>query len=155
MANKFMKVALEEAVIGMTRGWGGPFGAVITKDGKIISRAHNEVLLLKDPTAHAEMNAIRRASKVLDTFDLSDTTLYTTCFPCPMCYGAIKWAGIKEVYFGATANDADKIGFSDKEIYQYLISSAIKFREGFQQIDVSDCLEVFKMWKEKADKQHY
>ena len=97
--NYFMRIALKEAEKGMEKGEGGPFGAVIVKDGEIISKAHNEVLKTNDPTAHAEMVAIRRASKKLGRFNLSDCDIYSTCEPCPMCFSAIHWAKIKKLYF--------------------------------------------------------
>ena len=97
-----MQIAHDEATMGMSVNDGGPFGAVIIKDNKIIAAAHNQVLKTKDPTAHAEINVIRAASKEIDSFDLSECILYTTCQPCPMCMGAIFWARIKLVYYGAT-----------------------------------------------------
>ncbi|MDA3908025.1 MAG: nucleoside deaminase [Sulfurimonas sp.] len=112
--NKWMQIAYNEATQGMLANDGGPFGAVIVKDDKIISQAHNKVLKSNDPTAHAEVNAIRKASKLLETFDLEGCVLYTTCKPCPMCLGAIFWARIGTVYFGATEEDAAKGGFDDK-----------------------------------------
>ena len=109
--NEYMKVAIEEANINMKENFvnGGPFGAVIVKDGKIISRAHNTVLKSKDATAHAEVNAIREASKVLNTHDLSGCILYTSAEPCPMCLSAIIWANIKEVYYANTKEEANEI----------------------------------------------
>ena len=104
--NKWMQIAYDEATKGMLCNDGGPFGAIILKDGKIIASAHNEVLKTKDSTAHAEINVIRKACKVLDSFDLSGCVLYTTCQPCPMCLGAIFWARISKVYYGATKEDA-------------------------------------------------
>ena len=96
----FMKLAVEEAKLGVKENHGGPFGAVIVKDGKVIAKAHNTVLKDNDPTCHAEINAIRKASKILDTFDLTGYELYTTGKPCPMCKGAIQWAKIEKVYYG-------------------------------------------------------
>ena len=113
-----MQVAIDEALKGIDANEGGPFGAVIVKDNKIISKAHNLVLKTNDPTAHAEINAIKEASSKLNSFDLSGCELYTTCEPCPMCLGAIFWARIDRVYFGATKLDAQKAGFDDNKIIE-------------------------------------
>ena len=99
-------------------GQGGPFGAAVTKNNKVICMGSNSVLLTKDPTAHAEMNVIREASLVLGTYDLSECELYATGFPCPMCLGAIMWAGIKKIYVSGLLEDAENIGFKDKFIYE-------------------------------------
>jgi len=113
-----MEVAVQEAKEGVERGEGGPFGAVIVdKDGKIISRAHNMVLQTNDPTAHAEIQAIRKASSRMGKFDLSGCKIYTTCEPCPMCFGAIHWAKIKHCIYSATAQDAADAGFDNANIY--------------------------------------
>lgn len=144
----FMKKAIKEASCGVERGDGGPFGAVIVKDGKIIAKAHNKVLKNNDPTAHAEVQAIRKASKKLQTFDLSGCEIYTTCMPCPMCLGAIKWANIKSVYFGATSQDADDIGFRDKEFYEKELLE-------FNQIQRAECLKLFEVWSVKEDRITY
>lgn len=121
MQEEFMKMAAVEAESNVQTGEGGPFGAVIVKDGKVIAKAHNEVLKQQDATCHAEILAIRQASKVLGTFDLSGCELYTNCYPCPMCLAAIIWANIKTVYYGNTAVDADAIGFRDDFIYDYIL----------------------------------
>merc|ERR1711939_792101 len=113
-----MDMAVEEAVEGITKGEGGPFGACVVCDGKVVARAHNMVLQTNDPTAHAEVTAIRKACARLGRFDLSDCILYTSCEPCPMCYGAIHWAKIPRCIFSATAEDAAKAGFDDKFIYE-------------------------------------
>ena len=115
-----MKEAIDEARRTMNLNYGGPFGAMIVKDNKIIVVASNTVLKDNDPTAHAEINAIRKASKVLNTYDLSGYTLYTTGYPCPMCLSAIIWSNIKEVYYGTNLEDAAKIGFRDEFIYDYI-----------------------------------
>ena len=103
--NPYMQIAIEAAREGMESGAGGPFGAVIVKGGEVIAVAHNEVLATNDPTAHAEIVAIRKATAKLGRFDISDCTLYSTCEPCPMCLSAIHWAGIKKLYFGADRHD--------------------------------------------------
>ena len=119
--NEYMKMAVEEAETGIRAGHGGPFGCVIVKDGKVISRGHNEVLKCNDPTCHGEIMAIRTASKVLGTFDLKGCELYTTAEPCPRCFGAIRWANIKKVYYGCNVNDTDKIGFRDDKFYDFFL----------------------------------
>ncbi|MCW8895683.1 MAG: nucleoside deaminase [Sulfurimonas sp.] len=146
--NEFMLQAVKEALKGVHSNYGGPFGAVVVNNGKIISKAHNQVIKTNDPTAHAEINAIRKASKKLNTFDLSGCELYTTCMPCPMCLGAIKWANIKTVYYGATSEDADKIGFRDKDFYDK------EFLE-LKNIDRQECLKPFVAWQKKEDKILY
>ena len=118
--NKYMKVAKELAEENLKTNFGGPFGAVIVKNGEIIGKGANRVLKNNDPTAHAEVMAIRDACKNLNTYDLSDCIIYTSCFPCPMCLSAIIWSNIKEVYYACTKKDASKIGFRDDMIYEYL-----------------------------------
>ena len=118
--NEYMKLAIEEAKNGINLNYGGPFGAVVVKDGKVIASACNTVLKDNDPTAHGEINAIRKASKILNTEDLSGCVLYTTAYPCPMCLGAIIWSNIKEVYYGSNCIHTAKIGFRDELIYEYL-----------------------------------
>lgn len=117
---RYMELAIEEARMGMHAGKGGPFGAVIVKDGQVLSQACNEVLSSHDPTAHAEVLAIRRASTALQSHDLSGCVLYATGEPCPMCFSAIIWANIKEVYYCASAKEAEAIGFRDDIIYRQL-----------------------------------
>lgn len=118
--NKYMQIAFHEAQRGIRCRKGGPFGAVIVKDGDILSVASNEVLATKDPTAHAEMIAIRKASEKLQRYDLSGCVLYATGEPCPMCLSAIIWANIKVVYYASSASEAEKIGFRDSAIYRHL-----------------------------------
>ena len=151
--NKWMKIAYDEATTGMLANDGGPFGAVIVKDDKIISQAHNQVLKSNDPTAHAEVNAIRKASEVLETFDLSGCILYTSCMPCPMCLGAIFWARIETVYYSATEEDAARGGFDDKRFYEMLDgkNSALKLK----RIDAEDSAKLFDLWLEKNDREIY
>ncbi len=148
-----MQIAYNEAIKGMNTNEGGPFGAVIVKDDKILAKAHNRVLATNDPTAHAEMTAIREASKLLDTFDLSGCTLYVTTQPCPMCLGAILWAHIETVYYGTTKLDAAKGGFDDARFYEM-----IKWEKNgvvLNQIDYEACAKIFEQWNEKEDKQIY
>jgi guanine deaminase len=148
-----MKIAYDEAVIGMLANEGGPFGAVIIKDEKVIATAHNEVLKSKDPTAHAELSVIRKASQKLGSFDLSETVLYTTCMPCPMCLGAIFWARIKTVYYGATEDDAARAGFDDKVFYEMIEGK--KTNITMKQIDHKPNSELFEQFLQKGDRQLY
>jgi len=113
----YMKIAIDEAYEGIKQKHGGPFGCVIVKDGKIIGKGHNRVLLNKDATCHGEMEAIRDASKNINSHDLSGSVLYTTAAPCPMCKGAILWANIEKVYYGCNIDDTDSIGFRDEIFY--------------------------------------
>jgi guanine deaminase len=151
--NRWMKVAYDEALKGMLGDEGGPFGAVILKDGELVAQAHNRVLMSNDPTAHAEINAIREASDKLGTFDLSGCVLYTTCMPCSMCMGAIMWARIENVYYGATEEDAKRGGFDDLKFYEMLQGK----REGLAltQIDKASSAKLFDIWNAKENKKIY
>ena len=139
MDSKFMKEAIKEAYDGINKKHGGPFGAVIVKDGKVIGKGHNRVLKDKDPTCHGEIMAIRDACKNLNSFDLSDCVLYTTAEPCPMCKGAILWANISKVYYGCNIEDTDKIGFRDQKFYDNWENDE-KYLEEF---DRKDCQKLF------------
>jgi len=150
-----MKQAVFQAFEGMRKNEGGPFGAVIVRNGEIIAQAHNEVLKTNDPTAHAEITAIRKASTLLSRFDLSDCEIYSTCEPCPMCFAAIHWAKMKKLTFGATREDAAKIGFDDQYIYDVIQGKAEKLQVAFFQDDHEECLKPFAEWKEKEDKKEY
>lgn len=152
--NYFMQTAIDEARHGMDHNHGGPFGAVIVKDGEIISRAHNDVLKTNDPTAHAEILAIRQASEILDRFDLSDCEIYTTSEPCPMCLAAIYWARIRTIYFGSGKEDVARIGFDDSRFYE-LIKSGNGSELSRINIEKEKCLELLKRWEKKPDKQMY
>lgn len=143
-----MKEAIEEARRTMNLNYGGPFGAMIVKDDKIIALASNTVLKDNDPTAHAEINAIRKAGKVLNTHDLSGCELYATGYPCPMCLSAIIWANIKTVYYGTNLEDAANIGFRDEFIYDY-IKGKNKDILTLKNIDHAECLKLFKEYQEK------
>lgn len=147
--NKFMEIAKKNAEEGINRKEGGPFGAVIVdKDGNIIANGNNKVLREKDPTAHAEIVAIREASKKLNTHDLSDCILYTSCEPCPMCLSAIIWANIKKVYYACTRKDAASIGFRDDMIYEYLKGNNNNVIE-LKEIDREECKSLFEEYKAK------
>ena len=134
---------------GISKKEGGPFGAIIVdKEGNIISNGNNKVIKNTDPTAHAEIIAIREACKKLKTYDLSEYILYTSCEPCPMCLSAIIWANIKQVYYGCTKKDAGEIGFRDDMIYEYL-KGKNKDLIKLEKLDREECLEVFKKYKEE------
>lgn len=155
MINPFMAAALQEGQKGISRNEGGPFGAVITRNGNIIARAHNQVLVTHDPTAHAEIQAIRMASASLGRFDLSDCELYTTCEPCPMCLGAIYWSRIPKIYYGCNRQDAHGIGFDDSNIYQAICGEDRSLGLQTDQMNRDECLSLFKLWSEKQDKTPY
>ena len=143
-----MQIAKENAEEGITKKEGGPFGAVIVdKNGNIISNGNNKVLISNDPTAHAEIVAIRQACKKLNTNDLSEYILYTSCEPCPMCLSAIIWSNIKKIYYGCTKKDAGKIGFRDDMIYEYL-KGKNKELINLEEIDREECLKSFEKYKE-------
>lgn len=151
-----MNKAIDESKANITNNYkkGGPFGAAIVKDGKIIASAHNTVIEDKDATAHAEVNAIRKASKILNTHDLSGCILYTSTEPCPMCLSATIWANIKEIYYANTRKDADGIGFRDDMIYDYLEGKSKSFLK-MHHIESDDAKEVFEDFKELENKNLY
>lgn len=145
--NKYIDIAVEEAYKGINNKDGGPFGAIIIKDNKIISCSHNTVLKDKDPTVHAEVNAIREACKKLNTYDLSECSIYTTCEPCPMCMSAIMWANIDKVYYASTRKDAEHIGFRDNSMYDYFKGNNYKIEE--IKIESTSCKELMNSYKNK------
>lgn len=145
-------IALSEESV---RTGGGPFGAVIVKDGVIVSEASNSVTLDHDPTAHAEVNAIRKATQKLGTFDLEGCEIYTSCEPCPMCLGAIYWAHLDRIYYANDRKDAARIGFDDDFIYKEI---ALKPQERHKQMEVllsEEAKEAFQMWEADGDKAEY
>lgn len=145
--NKYMEIAKNAAENGINANEGGPFGAVITdKDGNIIATGNNQVLKNNDPTAHAEVTAIRNACKKLNTYDLSNYILYTSCEPCPMCLSAIIWSNIKEIYYACTRQDAANIGFRDDLIYEYLKGNNTDLIS-LKQIDRDKCIDVFEKYQ--------
>jgi tRNA(Arg) A34 adenosine deaminase TadA len=150
----FLRRAVEIAGQGIKKG-GGPFGAVICREGKILSEAINRVVLTNDPTAHAEILAIRQAASVLKSHDLGDCTIYSSCEPCPMCFGAIYWAGIKKVVYSCDRFDAAAAGFSDNLIYKELILDPAGRKISFLQITDVGAEEVFKIWDESGNKIPY
>ena len=152
--NKYMKRANELAKYSMDNNKGGCFGSVIVKDGVIVGEGYNTVTSDNDPTRHGEINAIKNTCKNMSTFDLSGCELYTSAYPCPMCLGAIMWANIKTVYYGATAQETGNIGFRDDFMYQWLNN---KNEDSLRliELDRKECVEVQKMWLDKDDKIEY
>lgn len=150
-----MAEALRLAAKNVKRGIGGPFGAVIVKNGRIIARGKNRVTSDNDPTAHAEIVAIREACKVLKNFQLESCDLYTSCEPCPMCLGAIYWARPRRVYYTRTRKDAAHIGFDDEFIYEEIKKNPEKRKFKLKRIVVRGAPDEFRAWKEKADKTEY
>lgn len=150
--NKFMQEAIKEARSGINSGHGGPFGAVIVRDGEIVGRGHNKVVLNNDPTCHGEIDAIRNACQKLNTFDLSGCELYTTSYPCPMCMSALLWANIKKFYYGCDIYDAERIGFRDNLFYS--MSEEEKKNYSFE-VDKKECLELFNEYENIKDKTRY
>jgi len=148
-------MAIEEARHGMEHNHGGPFGAIIVKNGKVLSRTHNEVLSSNDPTAHAEILAIRQASAVLERFDLSDCEIYTSSQPCPMCLAAIYWARIKTVYYGSDKDDVALVGFDDNLFYEYIRGESQDTELKLINIERDEALKLLRQWSEKDDKQTY
>jgi len=150
----FMKAAIELSVKNIDEN-GGPFGAVIVKNGEIIAHGVNRVTANNDPTAHAEVNAIREASKKLGTFDLSGCTIYSSCEPCPMCLGAIYWAHLDKLYYANTKQDAMAIGFDDSFIYDELDLPKEKRKIPTIQILNKEALEAFNKWRLNENKIEY
>jgi guanine deaminase len=151
---KFLRKAIEIAADGIKNG-GGPFGAVISKDGDIIAESNNKVVLNVDPTAHAEILAIRDAAGLLKTFDLSGCVLYTSCEPCPMCLGAIYWSGIKKVVYASGRSDAASAGFNDELIYGEISLDPSKRQVTFVQIKDNEAETVFRKWEQYDGKTTY
>jgi tRNA(Arg) A34 adenosine deaminase TadA len=150
----FLKKAIDIAVDGVEKG-GGPFGAVITKDGQIVAEAFNRVVLLNDPTAHAEILAIRQASLFLKTHDLGNCIIYSSCEPCPMCLGAIYWAGIKKVVYSSDREDAAKAGFNDSFIYNEILIKPSERKILFLHISDNGSKELFRKWENFEEKIPY
>ncbi len=152
---KFMEEAVKAALGGIDNNEGGPFGCIIVKDGKIVGRGNNKVTSTNDPTAHAEVTAIRDACKNLDSFQLEDCIIYTSCEPCPMCLGAIYWARPKKVYYGCNQIDAANVGFDDEFIYKEIPLPYHERNIPFQQVGRDIALEPFEKWTQKNDKTAY
>lgn len=151
---EFMREAIRLSIENVKNG-GGPFGAVIVKDGEIIATGVNRVTMNCDPTAHAEVSAIRAACQKLKTFDLSGTTIYTSCEPCPMCLGAIYWSHIDRMYYGNDQKDAAKIGFDDQFIYDEIDRKLPERRLQSEQMLHEEALAGFRAWEENTEKVEY
>jgi guanine deaminase len=147
-----MKLGIDKARETMNKNYGGPFGAVIVKNNEVVAIASNTVLKDNDPTAHAEINAIREACKKLNTYDLSNCTLYATGYPCPMCLSAIIWANIKEVYYGTELKDAETLGFRDDHIYNFIRNNNIGKILNLSRLDREECLKLFEEYKNNNKK---
>lgn len=155
MNQEFMREAIRLSLENMEKNSGGPFGAVVVKNGEIVGKWRNQVTSKNDPTAHAEMVAIRDACQNLWTFELNWCELYTSCEPCPMCLGAIYWARFDKVYYGNTKEDAADINFDDQYIYQELELPIDKRKLSMQQFLRDEAIKVFQRWSEKQDKVLY
>jgi tRNA(Arg) A34 adenosine deaminase TadA len=157
--NEFMEVAIDLSDDNFDKNYGGPFGACVVKDGKIIGKGINRVIKNMDPTAHAEVMAIRDACKNIKSHDLTGCEIYTSCYPCPMCLSAIIWANIKKVYYANTKEDAKDIGFRDDFIYDYIekLSNDIQDKKvlNLKSMNRDEAIEVFKRYQEDKDKIVY
>lgn len=151
----FMVRAIELARLGVEQFLGGPFGCVVVKDGVIIGEGNNSVTSTNDPTAHAEIIAIREACKSLESFQLTGCTIYTSCEPCPMCLGAIYWARPEKIYYACTRDDAAAIGFDDDFIYEELVKANTERELVLTNLMRDEALEVFRDWSAKTDKIEY
>lgn len=151
----FMKRAIRLAEQGMNANDGGPFGCVIVRDGKIIAEGHNMVTSKNDPTAHAEIMAIRQACEKLGSFQLDDCVIYASCEPCPMCLGAIYWARPRSLYYACAKTDAAAIAFDDAFIYNEIAKPHVEKSIPFTQLLREEGLKVFEAWEEKPDKLRY
>ncbi len=152
---KYLNEAFDLAYQSVRNNIGGPFGAVVVMDGKIIGKGGNRVISQNDPTAHAEIVAIREACRNISNFDLSGAVLYATCEPCPMCLSAIYWANIMEVYYCSTRYQAEAIGFKDNHIYEELNLLPEERALSFHQVTHPEAAGLFREWAEKQDKMVY
>lgn len=150
----FMRKAIELSIENVKNG-GGPFGAVIVKDGEIVATGVNRVTANHDPTAHAEVSAIRAACEKLGTFDLEGCEIYTSCEPCPMCLGAIYWAHLDKIYYGNNKTDAARIGFDDSFIYDELALERKDRKKVMEEMLPEEAKAAFQAWENKADKVEY
>ncbi len=155
MGNAFMQEAIRRATENVRDGLGGPFAAVVVKDGRVIAAGANSVTSTNDPTAHAEVTAIREACRELGTFQLTGCEIYTSCEPCPMCLGAIYWARPDRVFYAATASDAAAAGFDDSFIYEELNRAQADRRIPLEPMMREAGLEPFREWNEKNDRVRY
>lgn len=152
--DELMRKAIELSIDNVKNG-GGPFGAVIARDGEIIATGVNRVTANNDPTAHAEVSAIRNAAEALGTFDLSSCEIYSSCEPCPMCLGAIYWARLKKLYFANNKMDAKNIGFDDSFIYDELALPLGRRKLSSEEMMRNEAIRAFEMWEQKTDKIEY
>ena len=150
-----MRIAIALSEKNVIKGIGGPFGAVIVKDGKLIAKSANKVTATNDPTAHAEVSVIRLACKKLKTFELTGCVIYTSCEPCPMCLSAIYWARIDQIYYANTKHDAGHIGFDDHFIYEELEKPAAQRKLPSQQLLHHEAQKAFTLWEQSAHKTGY
>ena len=155
LSEQFMREAIRLSLENINKGEGGPFGAVIVKEGKIIAEGSNKVTSANDPTAHAEVEAIRAACKLLNTFTLAGCDMYTSCEPCPMCLSAIHWARIERIYYGNTRQDAAALNFDDEFLYDEIGKEIHERKIPMLQLLNNEAKVVFKTWEEKEDKIHY
>ena len=152
--NKFMRMAIELSKESVARG-GGPFGAVIVRNGEVVATGSNSVTILNDPTAHAEVSAIRAACAAVGNFNLKGCEIYSSCEPCPMCLSAIYWAGIEKIYYANTRSDAAAIGFDDDFIYDQIPLAPSKRTIPSLPLMRAEGLEAFRLWEQKEDKVEY
>ncbi|HRS53872.1 MAG TPA: nucleoside deaminase [Bacteroidales bacterium] len=152
---KFMKEAIRMAIENVKSGHGGPFGAIVVKDGHIIGKGVNSVTANNDPSAHAEIVAIREACKNLNSFQLIDCEIYSSCEPCPMCLGAIYWARPSKVYYAASRHDAADAGFDDSFIYEEIKKEKLERKIQFIPLNLEESKEVFELWKLSINKIEY
>jgi tRNA(Arg) A34 adenosine deaminase TadA len=152
---RWLRRAIEIAQENVRAGTGGPFGAVIVRGNELIAEGANAVTSTNDPTAHAEVNAIRRAAAALGRFDLAGCEIYSSCEPCPMCLGAIYWARLDAVWYAATRHDAARAGFSDERIYRAFAGEAVEGKIPVQRVRLADGLDPFRDWDDKPDKIRY
>jgi tRNA(Arg) A34 adenosine deaminase TadA len=155
MKKKFMRAAIRLSLEKMQRGEGGPFGAVVVWRGKIIGRGWNRVTSANDPTAHAEVTAIRDACRQLKTFRLDDCEIYTSCEPCPMCLAAIYWARVGKIFYAGARRDAAAVGFDDDLISREMARPVSRRKIPTRQLLRSEALKVFKEWQARPDKVRY
>lgn len=155
MNDRYMQKAISLSASCMDRVDGGPFGAVIVKSGKIVGSGSNGVTTIHDPTAHAEISAIRDACNNLQSHDLSGCEIYTSCEPCPMCLGAIYWARIEKIYYGANRQDAAKIGFDDQFFYDEMSKPIDQRSIPMTECSRPEAVKVFDAWEQKNDKVMY
>jgi len=151
----YLNAAFKEAFQSLRTNTGGPFGAIVVKDGRIIGKGGNRVSSDNDPTAHAEIVAIREACRNIGTFDLTGAVIYATCEPCPMCLSAIYWANIRKVFYSSTRYDAEAVGFKDNHIYEEMTLPPENRTLDFKQIFHPKANLLFKEWNEKTDKIPY